>query len=174
MFPRPLVIRIADTKDVVMLTELSITTFRQAYGAQNKKEHMDDYIACAMSEACLREELKDTSNLFVLAEYDDIPVGFAKMRTLKTPEDLAGNNPIEIERIYVLQEYQKNKIGAALMNYCMTHAKAEGHDIVWLGVWEHNHKAIDFYKQWGFVHFGSHIFPFGDNDQVDLLMKIAL
>ena len=44
-------------------------------------------------------------------------------------------------------------------------------DTIWLGVWEHNQKAIEFYKKWGFEVFGKYIFVLGNDPQNDLLMK---
>jgi len=38
-------------------------------------------------------------------------------------------------------------------------------------VWEHNIKAIAFYKKFGFEQFGSHIFMLGDDIQTDILMR---
>ncbi len=167
-------ITIADENDASVITALSVTTFCEAYMEFNKKEHMDSYIAEAMTLEKLTEELQDSRNLFLIARYDDLPIGYAKMRTIKKPVELANNNPAEIERIYVLKEYHNKKAGAALMSTCIATAENKQHDILWLGVWEHNHRAIRFYKQWGFDLFGSHIFPFGDEDQIDVMMKKEL
>jgi ribosomal protein S18 acetylase RimI-like enzyme len=53
-------------------------------------------------------------------------------------------------------------------------AKEKGVDYVWLGVWEHNHKAIKFYQDKGFIRFGEHVFVLGEDRQTDFLMKKAL
>jgi ribosomal protein S18 acetylase RimI-like enzyme len=45
---------------------------------------------------------------------------------------------------------------------------------VWLGVWEKNEKAIQFYKKWGFVQFDKHLFQLGDDAQTDIMMKLQL
>jgi len=47
-------------------------------------------------------------------------------------------------------------------------------EIVWLGVWEKNNRAISFYKKWGFEKFGEHSFTLGDDIQNDWLMKKEL
>ena len=47
-------------------------------------------------------------------------------------------------------------------------------EYVWLGVWEHNHKAIKFYQDKGFVRFGEHVFVLGEDRQTDFLMKKTL
>ena len=45
---------------------------------------------------------------------------------------------------------------------------------VWLGVWEENHRAIQFYSKNGFVEFDKHIFKLGDDEQTDIMMKLQL
>ncbi|MEY3918157.1 MAG: Protease synthase and sporulation negative regulatory protein 1, partial [Bacteroidota bacterium] len=45
---------------------------------------------------------------------------------------------------------------------------------IWLGVWEHNPRAIRFYEKQGFVKFDQHIFQLGDDEQTDILMKLSL
>jgi ribosomal protein S18 acetylase RimI-like enzyme len=40
-------------------------------------------------------------------------------------------------------------------------AMQKGCKVLWLGVWENNHKAILFYQKWGFEIFGSHGFILG-------------
>jgi ribosomal protein S18 acetylase RimI-like enzyme len=41
-------------------------------------------------------------------------------------------------------------------------------------VWEHNQKAIQFYRKWGFEKFGEHFFMVGNDKQNDWLMKKEL
>ena len=43
-----------------------------------------------------------------------------------------------------------------------------GANVVWLGVWEHNPRAIRFYEKHGFTTAGEQ--PFGKDPQRDLVM----
>jgi ribosomal protein S18 acetylase RimI-like enzyme len=167
-------ITVADIADARLLTELSITTFTETFAVDNAKENMDKYIAEELNEAKIQEEINDKNNLFFLAWYNGRLSGFAKLRSGKVPVGLEQNKPLEIERIYVLKEYHSKKIGAALMNMCLTYATTHGHDVIWLGVWGENHKAIRFYENYGFELFGSHTFTLGYDVQTDVLMKKML
>jgi ribosomal protein S18 acetylase RimI-like enzyme len=167
-------IRRAGVADAPVLTELSVTTFTDAFSKDNRKENMDKYIAEEMNLDKITSELADNENVFFLAYYQDTPVGYAKVRATKKPALLWKNKPMEIERIYVLQDHQGKKIGAALMTACLAHAADKGYDVAWLGVWALNYKAVNFYKQWGFELFGSHKFRLGDDMQTDVLMKKKL
>ena len=169
-----LTIHRAGVQNIDILAHLSITTFRDAFGMANTKEDMDKYLAEEMSEEKLSAELNDQSNYFFMVSNHERAVGYAKMRVAEIPEELVGTNPIEIERIYVLQAYHNKKIGAVLMNHCITFAEQGGYDILWLGVWEHNPKAIRFYERLGFELFGAHDFLLGNDMQTDVLMKKKL
>jgi len=164
----------ADPTDAALLTRLSVTTFIDTFGKDNAQADMDKYVAEEMNVAKITKELHDKNSLFFLAWYNGILTGYAKIRTSKIPAGLEKNKPLELERIYVLKEYHGKKIGAALMNLCLTHAIAHGHDIMWLGVWDANYRAINFYKQWGFELFGAHEFKLGDDVQTDVLMQKKL
>ena len=62
---------------------------------------------------------------------------------------------MELERIYVLRNFWKHKIGAALMmeTIQLSKNKNKNFDYVWLGVWQQNNRAIDFLFKNGFRNF---------------------
>jgi ribosomal protein S18 acetylase RimI-like enzyme len=167
-------IREATIEDANIITDLGITTFVATFGPHNTQEDMYKYLREAMSLKQISRELIDKNNTFYLASFDSIPAGFAKLRATHTPPELKGSTAMEIERLYVLPGYQGKKIGAALMEQCIADANNLGYDTIWLGVWEHNPRAIDFYKRCGFEIFGSHDFLLGDDNQTDIMMKKAL
>jgi ribosomal protein S18 acetylase RimI-like enzyme len=161
----------AGPEDAAVLTRLSVSTFRESFGPHNRQEDMDKYIEDAMSVTKLTQELQDSGNHFFLVSCDAETVGYAKMRSIEQLPELSEHKQVEIERIYVDQRYHSRKIGAALMAHCLDHARRGSYDVVWLGVWEHNHKAVTFYRKWGFELFSSHPFMLGYDLQTDVLMK---
>jgi ribosomal protein S18 acetylase RimI-like enzyme len=74
----------------------------------------------------------------------------------------------------VVQEYLGKGAGRELMNAALNEARYLGCDCVWLGVWEKNQRAIDFYKKWGFEEVGNHTFHLGKEAQNDLVMMLEL
>jgi ribosomal protein S18 acetylase RimI-like enzyme len=81
---------------------------------------------------------------------------------------------LEIQRIYVVQEYKGRHIGSKLLKKAMEVAKNNNHSYIWLGVWENNQNAIRFYEKHGFEKYDSHIFKLGQDEQIDHLMKLVL
>ena len=61
-----------------------------------------------------------------------------------------------------------------MMQRIIEQAKNENKNYIWLGVWEHNTKAIDFYEKHGFVKFGTHSFTIGTDKQTDWLLRLDL
>jgi diamine N-acetyltransferase len=166
-------IRQATEKDAGLLLDLSAQTFNQAFGNQNSCDNMSAYMASAFTHDQLVKEIRSTYSVFLMAYIpgQDNPVGYTKLRTGKPVKDLKGAKAIEIHRIYVLQEVIGQGVGKALMERCLEIAQRENYEVIWLGVWEKNTRAIEFYKKWGFKKFGSHIFRLGTEDQTDYLMK---
>jgi ribosomal protein S18 acetylase RimI-like enzyme len=80
---------------------------------------------------------------------------------------------LEIERIYVLKEYQGKGIGNELLNLAKHIANQKNAPYIWLGVWEENKKAIAFYEKNGFITFDQHVFMVGEDRQIDLMMKLV-
>ena len=66
------------------------------------------------------------------------------------------------------------KVAQALYDQVMDVAKELNVEQVWLGVWEQNPRAIAFYRKNGFEEFGKHRFQLGDDEQVDILMRLKL
>jgi ribosomal protein S18 acetylase RimI-like enzyme len=88
--------------------------------------------------------------------------------------ELKDNDALEIERIYVLKDFHGKKVGQLLFDKAITIAKAKHVAYVWLGVWEENKRALQFYTKNGFVEFDQHVFVLGDEAQTDIMMKLAL
>ena len=81
---------------------------------------------------------------------------------------------MEIERIYVSSSYYGEGVGQLLFEKALQIARDNAKNCIWLGVWEHNPRAIRFYEKNGFTPFDQHIFKLGDEEQTDILMKRIL
>ena len=167
-------IRPATMNDARLLAELGAKTFHDTFRPSNTGEDMELYLANNFSTEQLEGELKEEGTIFIIAEDEDKAVGYAKMRRPEEPEGLNESNQIEIERIYSSKEYIGKAVGKTLMEGCLDIAKKAGHKVAWLGVWEHNLRAISFYEKWGFIQFGTHPFLLGTDLQTDILMKKEL
>ena len=65
-------------------------------------------------------------------------------------------------------------MGQVLFNKAINIAGQRNAKSVWLGVWENNPRAINFYKKNGFEEFDKHIFKLGNDEQTDIMMRLKL
>ncbi len=158
------------------MAALAERTFRDTFAATNTASDMDAYVRGAFSLQRVRFALADPDSSFFLAFADGAtePGGYAKLRTGAPEPSVTGPDPIEIERLYVERDAIGHGLGSALMRACLEEAAVRGCKTVWLGVWEHNDRAIAFYERWGFVVVGSHVFQLGSDPQADLIMVKTL
>ena len=153
------------------LAEISRSTFFETFVEYNTREDMDLYLAENCIKAKMEAEMKEENTLFLFAEFELEIIGFVKLRLNKVLEKFNNARSVEIERLYVSQTHHSRKIGASLMAHCIELAIKDNYEIIFLAVWEHNLKAIQFYEKWGYEPFGSHIFVLGTDEQNDILMK---
>lgn len=106
--------------------------------------------------------------------YNDEVAGYLKVNTGAAQSEPMGDEALEIERIYILEKFQKHGLGKQLFNKALEIAQEGGKGKIWLGVWEKNENAIAFYERLGFVQTGSHSFYMGDEEQIDFIMSKTL
>jgi ribosomal protein S18 acetylase RimI-like enzyme len=164
-------IRQASTTDAELLASLGARTFSDTFAADNTAENMAEYLGASFNAATQEAELSSPGTIVKLAEIDGAAVGYSMLGTGKNPDEITGENPIELVRLYVSNDFIGKGVGAALMKDCIEQARNLGYQTIWLGVWEHNHRAQAFYRKWKFVAVGTHIFQLGDDAQTDLLMQ---
>jgi diamine N-acetyltransferase len=167
-------IRYGTTNDAKLLAELGAKTFYDTFAKDNTPQNIASYIKELFSSEIQLNELSDPDIIFLIAELDGTPIGYAKLRMNSKDESIKGMNPVELERIYALQEYLGKGIGKELMKASIKEAKERGCESIWLGVWEKNQRAIDFYRKWGFKEVGTHIFNLGEDPQNDFVMELEL
>ena len=167
-------IRAISISDLAQLQKIGKTTFAETFTEHNTKEDLDKYLEESFSNEKLSSELNNPYSSFYFAEIEDNVVGYLKINLGASQTELKDNEALEIERIYVLQAYHGKKIGQLLFNKAIEIAKEHKAQYVWLGVWEENHRALQFYKKNGFVQFDTHIFKLGNDEQTDIMMKLAL
>ena len=167
----PIHTRIGRPGDNVLLSEMGRETFSEAFGAQNTAHDLELYLAEAFGPKIQAAELAAASSLFLIAEIDEQPVGYARLLEGTPPAEIAGSRPVEIVRLYARTQWIGRGVGAALMEACLREAEARGCDTIWLGVWEKNGRAIAFYQKWGFERVGAHDFLLGEDLQTDWLMQ---
>ena len=166
-------IRKAGFSDPALIADMSRETFYDTFAEHNTKEDMDKFLAEQFSKEYLMAQVLEPGNIFLLAYENDQPAGYVFMKE-SLNEALDNKNVIEISRLYAGISFLGKGIGKALMNAAIAEARQLKKEYIWLGVWEHNQRAIEFYQKYGFEKFSEQDFILGNDIQRDWLMKKAI
>lgn len=163
-------IRYARPDDASQLAWLAEKTFRDTFEAVNTAENMALHCQSSYSEDIQAAEIANPHLTTLLVEAAGNLIAFAQLRWGPAPNCVVATAAGEIQRLYVLQDWHGRGLAQTLMNACLAEMEKQGRNVVWLGVWEHNPRAISFYKKFGFAEVGEHVFPLGDDQQRDIIM----
>ena len=170
----PINIKKVTLDDIDQLQKISRQTFYETFSGGNTEENMEIYLVEGFSIEKLTAELKDKNVEFYFSTLDNSVIGYLKVNFGEAQTELQDDKALEIERIYVSKEFHGKNVGQILYDKAIQIAKLKKTDYVWLGVWEENPRAINFYKKNGFIEFGKHIFKLGNDEQTDIMMKRKL
>jgi diamine N-acetyltransferase len=167
-------IRRAMLEDVDQLQEIGKRTFVETFSADNTGENMQKYLEEGFAKEKVIQEITDPNSEFYFAEMDGTVIGYLKLNYGESQTELKDSKALEIERIYVLNQFHGKKVGQLLYAKAIEIAGQKNAEYVWLGVWEKNARAINFYKKNGFIEFDKHLFKLGNDEQTDIMMKLQL
>jgi len=165
-----IIIKSAGTSDAALIADMSRQTFYDSFAASNTKEDMDKFMNEQFSRESLIKEVETGDGIFFIAYDGDEALGYVRLRSGENYSEFNDLPSIEIVRIYAVKPAIGKGVGSALIKKCIETANELNRKIIWLGVWEDNKRAIDFYIKWGFKKFGQHDFVLGTDVQTDWLM----
>ena len=160
--------------NIDQLQKIGRQTFFETFASGNTEENMKNYLDEGFSVAKLTTQLNDNNTEFYFATLDNNIIGYLKLNVGQSQTELQDDKALEIERIYVLKDFHGKNVGQLLYDKAMQIARQKCADYVWLGVWEENPRAINFYKKNGFIEFDKHVFKLGNDEQADIMMKLKL
>ncbi|KAI8380169.1 acyl-CoA N-acyltransferase [Blakeslea trispora] len=166
----------ADSTHAQALSELGIKTFCDTFGDDNPPDDLNEFLNSTYTPEIQEIELKDPFIYTYMAfDSESKPVAFCQMKTNGKVYDFVGDaDAIELARIYVDKRCVGQGVGKKLMDTCFSKARELGKKTIWLGVWEENTNAIEFYKKHGFRKVGSHTFKIGNKIDTDDVMAKSL
>ena len=169
-------IRQAEIKDAEILAKMGWQAFDEAFG-EHPKNHPDDmklYSDEYFSTRRVKSDLSTKNIVYVIAELENEFAGYMKIQFNSRENCLADGKTIELCRLYALDKFIGKGIGKTLMLNFFEIGKENDCEIAWLGVWEFNYRAQEFYKNFGFEKAGEHIFQLGNDPQIDWVMQKTL
>lgn len=163
-------IRPITTADLPELQRISRITFKDTFDHCTPPDDMARFLEEAYALDVLEKQLNNPESFFYFIEVAGTPAGYLKLNIGSAQVEAMTQKDLELERLYILPEFQGEGLGKELMNFAHERARELGKERMWLGVWEGNVRAQTLYKSYGFTKFGAHTFPVGNDMQTDFLM----
>jgi ribosomal protein S18 acetylase RimI-like enzyme len=167
-------IRQATLQDIGEICQIGAQTFTDAYAANNTKEDLEAYILKSFSADTIAEELSSPQTAYYLCYDGPLLMGYLKLNFDTPCEAFEAQKVTELQRIYVTKEYYKHKGGKFLMQFAIDTCTQKNYQYLWLGVWKENHRALPFYKAWGFEIIGERGFKVGNKIYEDYYLRKGL
>ncbi len=166
--------RKCEPSDLERLIDIAKTTFVAAFEKDNEPEDFKAYVNMAFEKENILGQLINQDSSFYFVFMDEHLVGYFKLNVDQAQTDIKTEETIELERIYVLQDFQGQRIGKLMLQKAIALAAEKNKKYIWLGVWEHNIDAIRFYQKYGFEKFAIHPYFVGKDEQTDWLLRFDL
>ena len=163
-------IRTAQLSDAKQLAVLAEGSFRDTFSAQNAEENINHYCASAYSEAIQTREILSPNYLTLVMESDGQFIAYAQLHLDSTPHCVDTKSADEIKKLYVAKDWHGKGVAQQLMSAALEIIEERNTNIVWLGVWEQNSRAIAFYKKFNFKPVGEQTFALGSDLQRDIIL----
>lgn len=148
--------------DARLLAKLGKTTFLESHSNSASKKDIANYMAHKFSVGEFERDLKKEKNIYYIIYHHENPVGYSKIVLNVSDKNVPLKNTTKLERIYILEEFQKLKLGLKLFQFNLEISKKHNQLGMWLYTWIENHKAIKFYKKAGFKIVGSYDFKISE------------
>ena len=157
-----------------LLRDVEVQTYQETFGPFFGEEDLAHYFDNELSLATIEKELADPESETYFVVKDGEIAGFLKFNWGQAQTEQKLFDAFEVQRIYVLKAYHGQGLGKKLFEFALEEAKKRGFDWVWLGVWEKNFRAQEFYSKYGFEKFGRHDYITGDRVDAGWLLRKKL
>lgn len=172
-------IRRALPADARALAAVAAATFALACPPGTTQADIDDFIASTLSEERFVHYLADPERDIRLAIHDGVAAGYT-MLVFGEPSNtdaaaaVTARPTVELSKVYVLGDRHGAGVAAPLMAATLEVARERQVASVWLGVNQHNSRAIRFYEKSGFSVVGTKTFVVGSELHHDHVMLSVL
>ena len=148
----------ATEKDYQSIVDIGNISVPEAHEGSCPPDDLREYIGNNYNDDAIKKELQNENNIYHILNFNGKAVGFSKIILNSNHPQIAEENVVKLDRIYLLKEFQGHKLGLELLNHNINFAKENKQSGIWLFTWVGNLKAIAFYEKTGFKRIASHQF----------------
>lgn len=162
--------RDATPADASLLASFSASTFNETFGHLYKDDDLSSHLQEKCSVEAFNASFEHGDNVILAYDGDEL-IGYCKIGEVGLPVPHPPGGAQEIHRIYVRRKYHGSGLGQELLRRALETKRLKEASLVYLGVWEENARAKQFYYKNGFMPVGRYFYPVGS--QVDNEMILA-
>lgn len=163
-----IVIRTATTEDAAAIGDFAARVFTENFGHLYQPEDLAAHLVNTCSAAYFEDSM--VHDIILLACDGTRIAGYSKIGAVALPLQDAAEQAGEIHRLYIDAPYQGQGLGHQLMQAVLAQPFLR-HSAIYLGVWEHNHRAQAMYRRYGFIPVGEYPYYVGQHADREIIMK---
>jgi diamine N-acetyltransferase len=161
--------------DLEALVAVSVQTFCEAFEKVSNPENFRKYVSENLNAEKIATELAEPTTAFYFLKNETADIlGYCKLRSDRSAEFFGEEPALELQRIYLKEQYWGSGAGKFLLDFCENRARTQGFNWLWLVVWFDNTRAIRFYEQNNWLAFAKKDFKFGNEIHHDVVFKKAM
>lgn len=161
--------------DAAALAELGRVSFVDAFGHLYRAADLDAFLRATYTPQAIETEMANANRLYQVAQDGNDLVGYCKLGLdLSLDFDPGTRRPMELKQLYLLGKRTGGGVGAGLMDWALSEARARGFDAVILSVWSGNHRGQNFYRRYGFEKWGDTVFLVGEQRDEEYIFGLDL
>jgi diamine N-acetyltransferase len=167
-------IRHAIPEDATLLAFFAAQSFSDTYREISDAQEIADYVDEHFQPKVMAGVIADPACTVLLAWVGEQLAGYAIVKAEPAPACVTGPAPLKLWRIYLGAGFIGQGVGAQLMLAVHEQARRRGAQTLWLGVYDRNVRAVEFYERFGFAKVGGQKFEFGGQIYVDPVYAAAV
>jgi len=173
------VIRRAATDDLDALQALAAETFPLATTPGTDPADIAAFIEAHLSPAAFAGYLGDPDRILLVEDVDGELVGYTMVVVAPPYDDdvrtaiderFGDARAAELSKCYVRATAHGSGLAQRLVAETLAAVAERGVDVLWLGVNQHNPRAVAFYGKCGFERIGMKTFRVGERHELDFVL----
>lgn len=165
--------RQAVPEDAAKLSLLFKQVYIHNYAFEGVSDEYANFLADNFSLDKVESSIKEKNYSIVVAEYNKNLIGAVKLSYSQHCPYKDITAP-ELDKLYVLERFCGMGIGTRLLEEAEKLALSNDDKYIWVYVWQHNARAINFYTKKGFENLGAVAYPMEVNTYYNLVMVKSL
>jgi ribosomal protein S18 acetylase RimI-like enzyme len=157
----------ADSDDIQLVESLGRETYRQHFAHIWSESGLVSYLESHFSKAALAAQFKTPYLRYYIPYVNDVAAGIFKVKISSQIPAAPFDRGLELEKIYLLQQFTGKGIGREIIQESEELARNEGQRFLWLDVLKSNERAKKLYENIGFTTVGEIVFS-TDIQKIDM------